>query len=76
MQNTGFSESWKANNIYDFAGNCEELTQEADGTIVRASRGGFYNDDGPDRPASSRIYYSPTDTYSYFGSRPTLYLIP
>ena len=23
-QNTGFSESWKANNIYDFAGNCEE----------------------------------------------------
>ena len=77
-QNTGYSESWKANNIYDFAGNCEELTQEADGTIVRASRGGFYNDDGPDRPASSRIYYSPTDTdtYSYFGSRPTLYLIP
>ena len=26
-QNTGFSENWKANNIYDFAGNFFELTQ-------------------------------------------------
>ena len=28
-QNTGFSESWKANNIYDFAGNFSEFSQEA-----------------------------------------------
>ncbi len=29
LQDTGYSESWKANNIYDFAGNCWEFTQEA-----------------------------------------------
>ena len=29
LQNTGSSESWKANNIYDFAGNFFEFTQEA-----------------------------------------------
>ena len=38
-QATGFSESWKANNIYDFAGNCWEFTQEADGAGSRAYRG-------------------------------------
>ncbi len=27
-QNTGFSESWKANNIYDFAGNCLNLPKK------------------------------------------------
>ena len=26
---TGNSEYWKANNIYDLAGNCEEMTQES-----------------------------------------------
>ena len=41
VQNTGFSESWKANNIYDFAGNCWECTQEANSTSSRASRGGY-----------------------------------
>ena len=28
-QNTGYSEWWKVNNIYDFAGNCIEWIQEA-----------------------------------------------
>ena len=45
-QNTGSSESWKANNIYDFAGNCWEFTQEADFTDDRAYRGGGYGNDG------------------------------
>ena len=45
-QNTGSSESWKANNIYDFAGNCLEFTQEAGYTYVRVSRGGSYGNDG------------------------------
>ena len=80
-RNTGFSESWKANNIYDFAGNCWELTQEALNTHVRVSRAGCYSNDGsgdPDsgRPASYFSSYLPTDTYSFLGSRPTLYLIP
>ena len=28
-QNTGSNENWKANNVYDLAGNCGEYTQEA-----------------------------------------------
>ena len=75
-QNTGSSESWKANNIYDFAGNCYEFTQEAGGAILRASRGGYYYYDGTDYPASFRGYSCPTYAYGFDGSRPTLYLIP
>ena len=56
LQNTGSSESWKANNIYDFAGNFFEFTQEAYGPYCRASRGGFYSNNGSDYPASSRNY--------------------
>ncbi len=77
-QNTGFSERWKANNIYDFAGNCWEWTQEARSTNLRAYRGGYYNCNGSFDPATSRDYSDPTLTnpYSNYGSRPTLYLIP
>ena len=75
-QNTGFSESWKANNIYDFAGNCWEFTQEALSTNSRARRGGGYYNYGSSSPASDRISSNPTLTNSYSGSRPTLYLIP
>ena len=75
-QNTGFSESWKANNIYDFAGNCAEFTQEARNTFFRAFRGGGYDDDGSNVPASFRYYTTPTGANSGIGSRPTLYLIP
>ena len=79
-QATGFSESWKANNIYDFAGNCDEFTQEASSTIHRAIRGGTYDDNGSDCPASVRFGrdsdVTPTSPFSVLGSRPTLYLIP
>ena len=75
-KNTGFSESWKANNIYDFAGNCWEFTQEADRTNSRASRGGFFFGFGSINPASRRDSDYPTSTGSDYGSRPTLYLIP
>ena len=78
-QNTGFSESWKANNIYDFAGNCYEFTQEAYSvsyTGGRAYRGGFYDYRGSSSPASFRDYSIPSYQDSVFGSRPTLYLIP
>ena len=71
-QNTGYSESWKANNIYDFAGNCWEYTQEAESTFLRVYRGGGYSNNGSSNPASNRA--SPPDTST--GSRPTLYLIP
>ena len=76
-QDTGFSESWKANNIYDFAGNCYEFTQEANFASVRACRGGSYNYFGSGSPASDRGSSDvPTLTVSFYGSRPTLYLIP
>ena len=69
-QNTGSSESWKANNIYDFAGNCEEFTQEASFTNGRACRGGYYYYDGSDYPASDRYFGYPTGSGSGSGSRP------
>ena len=75
-QNTGFSESWKANNIYDFAGNCYEFTQEAFSPYGRAPRGGGSSRIGSVGPASYRGGTGPTFTSSVNGSRPTLYLIP
>ena len=75
-QNTGFSESWKANNIYDFAGNCLEFTQEAYRTVSRVIRGGYCGNDGSSTPVSSRSSGNPTLIFSNYGSRPTLYLIP
>ena len=35
IKNTGSNEAWKANNIYDVAGNCSEWTQEA---VYKSSR--------------------------------------
>ena len=77
-QNTGYSESWKANNIYDLAGNCLEWIQEADSAVYRACRGGMYGYNGSAGPASDHISRDPTDSTSSsgIGSRPTLYLIP
>ena len=75
-QETGSSENWKANNIYDFAGNCYEFTQEADNFDSRAYRGGRYSTNGSSNPASYRYDSLPAGALSYDGSRPTLYLIP
>ena len=75
-QNTGFSESWKANNIYDFAGNCLEFTQEAFNPTHRVIRGGDFYSNGSSYPAYIRSISNPTFTYSSYGCRPTLYLIP
>ena len=54
QQNTGSSENWKANNIYDLAGNCFEWIQEAGSTNFRAGRGGNYSNNGSNNPASLR----------------------
>ena len=54
-QYTGYSEYWKANNIYDLAGNCYEWTQEAGGASYRACRGGSYECDGSEHPVSYRF---------------------
>ena len=54
-QNTGYSEYWKANNIYDLAGNCWEWTQEASNANSRAIRGGSCSVGGSISPASYRV---------------------
>ena len=60
-KDTGSNEYWKANNIYDIAGNRWEWTQEADNTGLRAYRGGgYYYFSGSDNPASCRDSYGPT----------------
>ena len=71
-QDTGFSEYWKANNIYDLAGNCWEWTQEAYSTNYRIERGGDYNLSGSSFQASYRYNNYP---YSYGSSRATLYIM-
>ena len=63
-QVTGFSEYWKANNIYDIAGNCWEWTQEANNTNYRACRGGSYNFDGSYDPASYRSSIGVDSSYN------------
>ena len=74
-QNTGSSENWKANNIYDLAGNCREWTQEAFSTDGRANRGGSYVSYGSDSPASYRDNDGPDYSSSYsLASRASLYI--
>ena len=63
QQNTGSSEYWKANNIYDLAGNCYEWTQEAFSTNYRADRGGSCREVGSNSPAFIR-YDSDLDSDS------------
>ena len=75
-QDTGFSEKWKANNIYDFAGNCLEWTQEAYFTYNRASRGGYYGNTGSDYSTADRGVSGPgSSSLSYISSRATLFIM-
>ena len=54
--NTGTSEYWKANNIYDLAGHRDEWTQEKYSTdIYCATRGGGYGFHGGGYPAATRV---------------------
>ena len=78
-QTTGKSEYWKANNIYDLAGNVREWTQEKRSTVsttggdtVRALRGGSYDFNGDETPAAERFGYD--ILYISFGFRVSFYL--
>ena len=75
-QNTGHCEAWKANNIYDFAGNCLEFTQEAYTDRDRTVRGGSYRNLGSTISVSSVTYYATDFKAEFICSRPTLYLLP
>ena len=63
---TGITTFTRANNIYDFAGNCLEWTQEASYTYGRASRGGHYSNSGSSYPASHGGIFGPPVAGSSF----------
>jgi len=62
---TGASDSFKAKNIFDLAGNVGEWTMEAKPSLGRVSRGGSYNMSyGSNIPASIRSIGYPTGSYN------------
>ncbi len=72
--NTGKTTFTMANNIYDLAGNCQEWTQEAINTSLRADRGGSYYDIGSSDPASSRVsHYPGLSGYENYGRYPSYF---
>ena len=73
-QVTGYSEYWKANNIYDIAGNCYEWTQEANDNGHRAIRGGPYYFYGSSEPVTYRGDAFSSYNGGSYSSRPTLYI--
>ena len=70
---SGATVSYKdiANNIYDLEGNVMEWTTEATDTGSRIYRGGSYYNS---LSASCRYSSGPVGSYSYLGSRSTLYI--
>ena len=71
---TGYSESWRANNIYDLAGNVYDWTMEAWSSNYRGLRGGSYAYRGTDYPVSYRNISTPTGSSRYYGCRGALYI--
>ena len=72
--NTGSVSTYKANEIFDLAGNYYDWTQEASSTGSRVNRGGYSSHSGSSNPAADRG----TNIASYSGgshsARPTLYI--
>lgn len=75
-QPTGNSETWKANNIYDMAGNVYDWTIEARTAKFRELRGGSHLNSGLSNPASYRSNCPPSDGSTYYGCRSALYVTP
>ncbi len=71
---TGRRKKWCTNNIYDFAGNVNEWTQEEKGSSYRVIRGGDFGDNGRSCPVAYRFYYFPNNDYYCTGFRATLYI--
>ena len=71
---TGSREEWCANNIYDFAGNVDEWTQEWNESSYRVIRGGGCGKYGNCYPVASRFYSNPNYYYDDTGFRATLYI--
>ena len=71
---TGRNEAWKANNIYDLAGNVWDWTTEANSSGRRVHRGGDCYVSGSIGPASPRSYGDSDGSDLGIGFRPALYL--
>ena len=71
---TGSREEWCANNIYDFAGNVDEWTQEQNESSRRVIRGGNCNFSGNNYPIACRYFGNHVIIYSFTGFRATLYI--
>lgn len=71
---TGSKEEWCVNNIYDFAGNVNEWTQEEYSCLYRVIRGGVYCSNGYNEPAACRNCSKPNFDYGLTGFRATLYI--
>lgn len=74
---TGYSDNWKANNIYDLAGNAWEWTQECSWTSAKILRGGDYELSGTAIVANKRNTYPINSMTDYhFSTRATMYIKP
>ena len=71
---TGSREEWCANNIYDFAGNVNELTQELYQISYRVIRGGCYYDGENLCSVACRNVNNPNGIYCSTGFRATLWI--
>lgn len=71
---TGSREEWCANNIYDFAGNVDEWTQEKNESSYRVIRGGNFSDYGYDFPVAYRYCCNPSKYCYDTGFRAALYI--
>lgn len=71
---TGSREEWCANNIYDFAGNVNELTQELYQISYRVIRGGCYYDGENLCSVACRFCSDPLDDFNFTGFRATLWI--
>ena len=71
-KNTGSNEAWKANNIYDLAGNSWEFCQESFMNGNKVGRGGNYSSDGTQGSVASKGSYFANQGVDIGGSRPTL----
>ena len=72
--NTGSVSTYKANEIFDLAGNYYDWTQEAYSTGRRVDRGGVYDVSGSSNPAADRGINYAYDNYGVISARATLYI--
>ena len=75
ITNTGNNESWKANNIYDLAGNIEEWTQERYSNANQiVLRGGLGMNEGIYEPVAERQFMEEDETNINCGFRASFFI--